>query len=201
MVDSSALLGAQALLWLVLIAIVCVVIALLGQVRYFYRRIAPLGALAPTMSAVNHLEAIELETVSGDLISIGGMNSNGKSQLLLFVSGSCPISRKMISIAVDFTRREKLELLFCGDDALDAQKSAISMLGIPEQAFVNEGMIGQRLGVDRVPFAVLLGADGHVVARGLVNSLEHLESLLGVQETGHASLQSFMTANPGALAS
>ena len=43
-----------------------------------------------------------------------------------------------------------------------------------------------------LPYAVLLDREGVVRAKGLVNSREHLESLLAAQEAGVASLQEFL---------
>jgi NADPH:quinone reductase-like Zn-dependent oxidoreductase len=48
--------------------------------------------------------------------------------------------------------------------------------------------------VDKLPHAVLIDAAGTVVARGLVNSREHLESLVVAQETGFGSVQDFLRA-------
>ncbi|GBR05148.1 methylamine dehydrogenase [Asaia siamensis] len=200
MSDTTTLICAQSVIWLVVFGL-CAVIALLFQrVRGFYRRIAPLGALAPTAAAIDHLPATRLLSLSGREVTAGGSRDDGRPQLLVFVSGSCPVSRKMVPIINDFARREHLSLLYCGDESDEAQKRTIAALGLSENGFVNDPAIGRLLGVDRVPFAVLLDPTGAVQARGLVNNLEHLESLLGVQETGYRSLQGFMTANPQALA-
>lgn len=82
-----------------------------------------------------------------------------------------------------------------------AQQEAVHSLGIKSHQMVNTATVGRQLGVDRVPFAVLLTPDGTVESRGLVNNREHLESLLSVTETGHSSIQSFLDAHPHALSS
>jgi hypothetical protein len=48
--------------------------------------------------------------------------------------------------------------------------------------------------VDKLPHAVLIDEHGTLVGRGLVNSREHLESLLVARETGFASVQSYLKA-------
>ena len=46
--------------------------------------------------------------------------------------------------------------------------------------------------VSKLPFAVLIGADGKLKSKGLVNTREHLESLVESMDTGVASLQDYV---------
>jgi len=172
---------------------------LLKRVRTLYRKIAPLGALAPTNPATRTLPAHSTTTLANSPLTIGGPNPTGRSTLLLFVSGTCLVSKKMAPIAADFSRSEHLTLHYLGDDTPEAQRAALQTLSIPAENFINDPTIGRTLGVDRVPFAALIDDTGIIIARGLVNSREHLESLLSVQETGHTSIQSYLDANPNAL--
>lgn len=197
--STTAVIYTQAVLWLIIFGIAAVTTVMIGRVRAFYRRVAPLGALVPTKAAADHLNATTLRNLAGETVIIGGIRQNRQTQLLIFVSGSCPVSRKMVPIAKSFARRERLSLMFCGDDTLDEQKHTVETLGIPPSTFINDNIIGRDLGVDRLPFAALLSTTGAVQARGLVNSLEHLESLLNTQKTGYSSLQDFMTKNPHLL--
>ena len=52
--------------------------------------------------------------------------------------------------------------------------------------------MGLAFRVSRLPFAVLIGADGIVKAKGLVNNREQLESLLNAQDLGVASVQKYI---------
>lgn len=197
----NALILAQGALWIIVLLTAGVALLLLKQVKSLYRKIAPLGALAPVQPTATRLDPHPLTTLDGQEVTIGGQRPDGRKQLLLFVSGTCPISQKMSSITRDFCTRENLDLLFVGDDTPKAQDAAVSALGITRRDMVNSATIGRLLGVDRVPFAVMLTPDGTVEARGLVNNREHLESLLSVTETGYSSIQSFLGANPHALSS
>ena len=49
----------------------------------------------------------------------------------------------------------------------------------------------------KLPYAVLLDAEGVILSKGLVNSREHLESLVIAHEMGVRSVQDYI----GALAS
>jgi len=46
--------------------------------------------------------------------------------------------------------------------------------------------------INRLPYAVLLDDLGVVLARGIVNSREHLESLFEAKKLGVASLQEYL---------
>ena len=52
--------------------------------------------------------------------------------------------------------------------------------------------LGMLLEVARLPYAALVDEQGVLVAKGLVNSREHLESLFEARLRGHASLQEFL---------
>ena len=53
-------------------------------------------------------------------------------------------------------------------------------------------IVGITLGIGKLPHAVLIDADGVIRSSGIVNSREHLESLLVAQETGYASMQDYL---------
>ena len=46
--------------------------------------------------------------------------------------------------------------------------------------------------ISKLPYAVLIDESGHVRAKGLINSREHLESLFTAKEAGVASIQEFI---------
>ena len=48
--------------------------------------------------------------------------------------------------------------------------------------------------VSRLPYAVLIDAQGVLRARGIVNSREHLESLFEAKRLGFASIQDYFEA-------
>jgi len=54
--------------------------------------------------------------------------------------------------------------------------------------------------VGKLPFAVLLDDKGVVLSKGLVNSREHLESLVIAHEMGVHSVQDYVARMHGAVA-
>lgn len=192
------LMASQILLWLVVIALSLTVLALARQVGVLHERVAPAGALlnGAGPGVGEQSPRLEVLAMGGNAITVGGKLAPGRALLLLFVSQTCPICKKLIPIALDFARSERLQVLFVGDADLDEQKKLIDKFGIDAQRFVNGAAIGMAYRVDKLPFAVLLDDQGMISAKGLVNSREHFESLIVAKETGFASIQSYLKAQP-----
>ena len=68
----------------------------------------------------------------------------------------------------------------------------ISALGISGIPFINGFEAGHAYQVDKLPHAVLIDPDGKIVSKGLVNSREHLESLVVAHEMGLKSVQDYI---------
>ena len=186
------------LLWIVVICLSVAVLALARQVGVLHERVAPAGALISGSGpgVGEQSPRLEVHALAGNAIVVGGTLAIGKALLMLFVSQTCPICKKLIPIALDFARSERLEVLFVGDADLAEQKKLISQFGIAENRFVNGPEIGMTYRIDKLPYAVLLDDLGVIAAKGLVNSREHFESLIIAKETGFASIQSYLKAQP-----
>jgi methylamine dehydrogenase accessory protein MauD len=197
--DPRAVLAwAQALDWLLLLALLPVLGLLFRRMRQLFARVAPVGALMTSGGPAPGLRLPPriVRALDGGELVLGGERADGGRTLLLFVSGGCPISRKMLPIAQDFARRESIDLLCLGDDTDAMQHDLTARFAVAPSRFVNDPQIGRVLGVDKLPFALLLDSSGTIVAKGLVNTREHLESLVVAGETGHTSVQSYLDARP-----
>jgi methylamine dehydrogenase accessory protein MauD len=192
----ESLIASQVLLWLVIAIMAVVIFAMVRQIGILHERIAPMGALvtdrgpevgemAPTMS-VNGLQ--------GEAVQIGGERRSGRAQLMLFVSPNCPICKKLLPIAKSFARGERLEIALVGDGDMDEQRAMIREHGLERETYVNSPQVGMAFHVGKLPYAILIDADGVIRAKGLVNSREHLESLAIAQETGYGSIQDYLAA-------
>jgi len=184
----------QVLIAMLLLALSSCVVLLRRRIGGLMLKVAPAGALmtaggpaAGTVMPILHQSALD-----GSPTTIGG--STMRSRLLLFVGAGCPISAKLIPIARDVAEVEKLDLVFLGDDAPVVQRTLTALHRIPEASFINSAEVGMAFGIDKLPYAALLDVEGRLVARGLVNSREHLESLLVARETGHTTVQSYLEA-------
>ena len=65
-------------------------------------------------------------------------------------------------------------------------------MGIEAYPYILSLELGMKFEVGKLPFAVLVGADGVLRSKGLVNSREHLESLVESMDSGYASIQDYL---------
>jgi methylamine dehydrogenase accessory protein MauD len=186
------------LLWAVVLVLAMTVLALARQVGVLHERVAPAGALlSGTGPGVGETSPqLEVHAMAGNAITIGGKLASGRALLMMFVSNTCPICKKLIPVAQDFAKAERLDVLYVGDGELTDQRQLISRFEMDDRRFVNGPDIGLAYRVDKLPYAVLLDEQGVISAKGLVNSREHLESLIIAKESGFATLQSYLTAQP-----
>ena len=187
----TVLIVSQILSWIVILGLGLALLALARQVGVLHVRLAPAGALLSGKGPVVGEAAPVLDalTMEGAPIAIG---KPGLKQLLLFVSPHCPLCKELIPIAKNFAKTEKLDIIFVGDDDPDEQRAMIARLEMGSLPFVNSSIVGRTFHVDRLPHAVLIGADGTLLSKGLVNSREHLESLVTAHEMGVVSVQDYL---------
>ncbi|WP_226017986.1 methylamine utilization protein MauD [Novosphingobium sp. FKTRR1] len=190
----TTLIVAQVLSWIVILALGLALLALARQVGVLHMRVAPAGALttAGGPSVGSTTKAIEATTIDGAHVHVGGPAPGAALRLLMFVSPSCPLCKNLIPMAKSFARDERVQLIFVGDDDLAAQRAMIEKQGLNGYQFINGPEVGQAYEVGKLPYAALLDADGVVLSKGLVNSREHLESLIVAHEMGVRSVQDYI---------
>ncbi|HWY63902.1 MAG TPA: thioredoxin-like domain-containing protein [Rhizomicrobium sp.] len=188
----TVLIVSQILSWIVILGLGLALLALARQVGVLHVRLAPAGALLTGKGPVvgEAAPVLEVATIDGAPLAIG--KARGRMQLLLFVSPHCPLCKDLIPIAKNFARTEKLDIVFVGDDVLDEQRAMIARLDMTGLPFVNGSIVGRTFHVDRLPHAVLIGDNGTLLSKGLVNSREHLESLVTAHELGVVSVQDYL---------
>ena len=190
----TAALVVDILLWLLVGLLTVAVLALARQVGVLSQRVAPAGALTPTTGPkVGELtDALEVDDLAGSRVTIGGTRTQ-RAALVLFISPTCPVCKALLPAAKSLARSENLALVFASD-GFDAarHRTFASDVGIDRHPYVISQELGLRYGVSRLPFAVLIGTDGVLRGRGLVNTREHLESLVESWRAGVASLQEYL---------
>jgi methylamine dehydrogenase accessory protein MauD len=184
----------QMLLWFVVIVQGVTILALARQIGVLHDRVAPAGALlnGAGPGVGEQSPRMEVHALAGNAITIGGKLPAGRALLMLFVSSTCPICKKLIPIAENFAKSERLDVLFIGDADPAEQRTLIAQFGLDERCFVNGPEVGMTYRIDKLPYAVLLDEAGMIAAKGLVNSREHFESLIVAKETGYATIQSYL---------
>ena len=190
----TVLIVSQILSWIVILGLGLALLALARQVGVLHVRLAPAGALLTGKGPVvgEPAPVLDAVTLDGAPLTIGKALAKGRMQLLLFVSPHCPLCKELIPIAKNFAKTEKMDIVFVGDDDATEQRAMIARLDMSGVPFVNSSIVGRTFHVDRLPHAVLIGTEGTVLSKGLVNSREHLESLITAHEMGVVSVQDYL---------
>ena len=192
----NALVMSNVLLWLALGILIFINIALVRQVGILYGRIAPAGALMiggkhSVGDSISPLGVVDLE---GNSITIGGSNSAVVSTLVFFLSSSCPVCKELLPILKSMQKEERawLRIIFASDGEVKEHKRLIVSEGLAEFPYVLSLQLGMKFEVSKLPFAVLMDDKGILKSKGLVNTREHLESLVQAAERDVGSLQEYM---------
>lgn len=187
----------EALLVFVLITqaiLLVVVLALARQVGVLFQRIAPMGALVTTGGVAVGTEAprLRLTALSGRPIEIGGPDA--RASLVFFVSPSCPVCKTLLPVVKRIAAEEHgmLRVIWASDGDESRQVDFVRDSGLPADDYVVSRDLGLAYRVDRLPHAVVVGRDGRVAAKGLVNNREQVESLIRALELGVPSVQAYL---------
>ena len=193
----------NALLWVLMLAVIVALWALARQIGILYERIAPMGALM-TDAGPKLGEAaprFDLPALNGSTVAIGG--ERGKSQLLFFLSPTCPVCKKLLPVLKSSAQaeREWLDVIVASDGDSTQHLAFYGAAGLQKFPYVLSADLGMTYRVSRLPYAVLLDERGVIRAKGLINSREHLESLFNAKELGVGSVQDYLrdrvAAQPG----
>ena len=193
---TQALIVSNILLWLAVLALLATVLALARQIGILYERIAPMGALmmdnGPGVG--QPAPVFQLAALGGGPVQIGG--AAARNMLLFFLSPTCPVCKKLLPILKSLQKAEaaSTRIVLASDGELPEHEAFRQRAALESFPYVLSAELGMKFHVSKLPYAVLLDAQGLVRAKGLVNSREQLESLFAAQELGVASVQEFLDA-------
>lgn len=196
---TDALLISNVLVWIALIALALAVLALARQIGVLHERIRPVGALSlgKTISAGEVAPAFVLPSLTGGTVSIGGVAQDGRSTLLFFVSASCPVCKTLLPVLKHLVASEdqRLRLVFASDGNEAEHQPFIRQHQLGNFPYLLSTDVGMAYRISKLPYAVLISAGGVVITHGLVNTREHLDSLLEAQALGVSSQQAYGQAS------
>lgn len=193
----TSLMISNAILWLLLLGVIVALWALARQVGILYERVAPMGALitdaGPKLGEV--APKFELPALNGASISIG--RQRPLSQLLFFLSPTCPVCKKLLPIlkSASNAEREWLQVVLASDGEATQHLAFYRDAKLTEFPYVLSSDLGMTYRVSRLPYAVLIDETGAIRAKGMINNREQLESLFNAKELGVGSVQDFLTGS------
>lgn len=188
------IIASEAMLWMAVVALAFVCLALSRQVGILHERSAPLGAVisdkGPDIGDVS--PKFDLSDHKGNVMTLGGPRSGGGDQLALFLAPNCPMCNKLLPTARAMANDEKLDVVVISDGPREEHEEFLKTHDLGSIPYVISADVGMRFQVGRVPYAILINGDGTIAAKGLVNTREHLESLLEARTMGVQSMQEYI---------
>ncbi len=182
-------------LWAAVLVLAGLVWVMLRQIGVLYERISPMGALmdsaGPDVGEPG--PAFRLDSLTGGEVNIGAV---GRSQLVFFLSPTCPVCKQLLPVLASIRNDEKawLDVILASDGDQARHVDFIRKAKLAAFSYVLSADLGMTYRIQRLPFAVLTDAEGVVRAKGLVNNREQLESLFNALKAGVASLQQYVAA-------
>ena len=183
--------------WVIILILSVMLFALTRQVGILHERVAPAGALQPTSGPkVGEItEKIRVTSLDGSEFDIGGSGDGQNIKFILFISPTCPVCKELVPTAISLIGSEgqRMELFFASDgENMQQHKSYVTDLEITDYPYFVSERLGLAYQVSKLPFAVLIDGDGVLRSKGLVNTREHMESLIEAMDTGVATVQEYV---------
>ena len=179
------LIASNIILWVLVLVLMAVVLALVRQVGVLYERVAPAGARKATsgLKAGEEMPVLEMQTLDGHPLRLGGVPGNGKSILLFFLSPTCPVCKMLLPVVQAIRNREAgwLDVVLASDGDSEEHRAWLKAQGMESWPYVLSPQLGLTMQVGQLPFAALVDEKGILRANNPVNSKEQIESMLGDQ--------------------
>ena len=193
----QALLVSNVVLWVVVVVLALVVLALARQIGLLHERIAPAGALTLSggIAAGERVPPLELTLLQGEMLRLDDHFRAGRAVLVFFLSPACPVCSSLLPVIRRIAREEVswLDVVLASDGGAAPEHAVYAarhrLDGFP---YVLSRDLGVTFGVSKLPYAALLDEHGVLAAKGLVNTREHLESLLEARRLHVASINDYM---------
>lgn len=190
---NEALLVSGVISWVFLLGLAVVVYALARQIGVLHERIKPVGALSlgKVIKPGGAAPSFTLPSLTGGSVTLGAAAIHRQSTLLFFLSPTCPVCKTLLPVlkSVQATERRWLRVVLASDGAASEHQDFIERHGLGDLPYLLSTEVGMAYQIGKLPYGVLIDEHGKVVAHGLINSREHLESLFEAKESGFASVQ------------
>lgn len=190
----EALIISNIISWIAIVGLSVLVFALARQVGVIHERIKPVGALSlgKVIEAGVDAPKFTLQSLTGGTVNVGEVSEKGQSTLLFFLSSSCPVCKTLLPILTGIQQQEPwLKLVFASDGSEAEHLKFIEQHGLGGFPYLLSTEMGMAFQISKLPYGVLIDADGIISAHGLINNREHLESLFEAKELGVASVQAY----------
>jgi methylamine dehydrogenase accessory protein MauD len=196
---STLMIVSQIGLWIVVSFLLLTVLALTRQIGLLHRRVPASGARMTTDGPAIGERAPEFDVIDlfGRRVTLAGRT---RLTMLVFLSPECSVCAHVIPALRSLARAERgrVDFVVFSMSAIDASNREYAELHqLKEFPIVGGREVVDTYEVKMPPYAVMVDVDGIVRAKGMVNHLEHLESLLTAVRLGHPTLERYMAERKG----
>jgi methylamine dehydrogenase accessory protein MauD len=186
-------------LWTLVLLEGIIIVVLLRQIGLLHLRLQPAGARATNVGPDigTKLPERRADGLAGNPVAIV---DHRRPKLLLFVSPHCSACDELMPAVKTIARSERDTLdviLITANDDEASNRSYIKKHGLADIPYVASADVAWEYGVMTTPHALVVDSDGVVRSKGIVNHIEHLESLVEALSTGHATIQSYLATKSG----
>ncbi len=182
-------------LWVVVVVLGVGLLAVVRQLGVLHERIAPTGALmlAKGLAMGAPAPQVAAHDLGGTLHVIGAPRVDTRATLLVFLSPTCPVCKLLLPVIKSslVAERDWLDIVLASDGDIAQHREFVDLQRLGSFPYIVSAPLGVSYQVSRLPFAVLIDAQGMLRARGIVNSREHLESLFEAKRLGFSSIQDY----------
>lgn len=166
-----------ALLWVLVLVLVVGFLSLGRQIGLIHRRIPPSGSregiAGPAIG--DAVEPTTLELLDGT----SWVLPSGRVTFLLFISATCGLCESIAGSLKSLARSDggQADFLLISLSEPEPTRKFVDEHGLAGFPTAADRARGEAWGVMSSPYAMAIDAEGRVVSKGLVNHLEHLESV------------------------
>jgi len=185
-------------LWLLVIFLFLAVFALARQIGLLHRRLglpsARMENAGPEIGEI--VPEIRLTDLDGREVGLG--SERGKQTLLAFISATCTTCDEMAPALRSIWKSERRTLdviLVSLDGDEKANRGFVARHNLNGITYIASPELSAEYHVSSPPYALLVNKDREVVAKGVANHLEHLESLLNAAKLGYPSIDTYERYN------
>jgi len=192
---SPLLIVSQIGLWVLVILLLVTVFALARQIALLHRRVPAIGARMTDAGPAIGKQAPKFQGADlfGKEVSLGVPSK--KQTLVVFVSPDCPAcADTMLALrSIQRSERRYLEIILVALKGNEQENREFATRhAIQEEKYMLSTELGELYQVASAPYGILIGADGKVRSKGIVNHLEHLVSLLNAKEVGDPTMEQLL---------
>ncbi|MGH9844079.1 MAG: redoxin domain-containing protein [Blastocatellia bacterium] len=183
------------ILWITVLFLVVAILVIARQIGLIHRRLNPASARIENAGPEIGTELIDFtaQDMAGRDIALA--SQEGKRYLLVFISAKCSACQQLMPAVKSIRKSERrhLEVLVVSlSEDENANRSFIERNDLGEITYIASRALGQKYNILAPPYAILVDEHRIVRSKGVVNHMEHLESLLETLKQGHPSIQSYV---------